>query len=193
MFEQFYLTEKAIKDIGKIIKKISYPSLRQMFIFSCGASSIQMTMQYFGKDVRESEVFDKVGTNKKGTDVAPMVKYLENNNLKVEHGENGTIELLQENIRKNIPTIIALQAYPSKKDIGWESKNSNGHYVVAIGYSSNGIIFSDPASVQDTYLSNEQLEKRWHDISIDRKMLDHYYIAVKGNPKYKHDEIIQME
>lgn len=192
-FENFYITEgREAKNIGRIIHKIDFPSLRQFFSYSCGASSLQMIMEYYGKDVREEEVAKKVHTTENGTNIDKMVEYLEKNNLKVEHCENGTIDLLKEYIKKDVPVILPIQAWSEKKESGWQKKNNSGHFVVCIGVTSNGFLFSDPSCIMDSYLSNEELEKRWHDIDEKRKIVDHYFIAVKGKPKYNSQLIVNM-
>jgi predicted double-glycine peptidase len=177
------------------VKIIDFPSLRQTYTFSCGASAIQVMMLYYGFDKRENAIIEEVGTTKDGTKPESIVDYFKNNKFKVSAHENFTIDKIKTLIDEKIPVLVVLQAWveePAPKD--WEKLNENGHYVVVIGYTDRHIVFSDPSNIYDTYLTYEDFEKRWHDISIDKsEFFDHYAIIPYGiKPSYKGNYVEHM-
>jgi len=65
------------------------------------------------------------------------------------------------------PTIIAIQAYRNS-DLPYHKLRGDGHYVVAIGCDEHRIIFEDPSSFCRTWLADEELVQRWHDVDKGR-------------------------
>ena len=169
---------------------IDFPTLRQAYQYSCGANCVQTLMQYYGYDVRENAIMNKLKVTKDGTEVSNIIKYLKANGFNVESGIH-TIDDLIKNIKKGTPVILPLQAY---SDGDSYAKNyRSGHYVTAIGYTDKHIIFSDPSSVYDTYLTHEELDERWHDTGINGKDFEHFAIIPKGkDPEYSSSKILRM-
>ncbi len=97
-------------------------------------------------------------------------------------------------VKKEIPVILLLQAWFENKKTNWVNDWSDGHYVVAIGYLKDKIIFEDPSSFKRTYLKYNELEERWHDVDSDGHKYFHYGIAIYGKPKkYDRDKIVHMD
>lgn len=68
-----------------------------------------------------------------------------------------------------------------------ETSFSDGHYVVAIGFSKNRIYFSDPSLYKLAYLENDEFVRRWHDIE-GRKKFYQFGLAVFGKePKFNEE------
>jgi len=177
---------------GKMIKRIEFPSLRQSYNYSCGASVTQALMFYYGKDFREKELINDLNTGRKGTTLKNLTKFFKGRGFKVKQGEGYTAEDIKGYIKRDIPVILVLQAWPEKEEKDWEEEYSNGHYVVAVGYTDKGFLFSDPSSLYMTFLTYEKLEKRWHDKDGDKKY-EHYVLIPYGKPpKYEKDKIIVM-
>jgi len=172
------------------MKKIDFPSLRQAFSYSCGASSVQAILLYYGIDKNEKDLMTLLDTKPKGTELENIIWLFKNFGFKVKNGHTG-IKGLKLCIDKNRPVLICLQAYPEKKFEDWEKQYDNGHYVVAIGYTENTIIFSDPSCVYDTYLTNEELLKRWHDLGSNNEKIQRCYILPYGKKPHYNSEIIK--
>ncbi|MDD3285555.1 MAG: cysteine peptidase family C39 domain-containing protein [Patescibacteria group bacterium] len=159
---------------------ISFPCLRQSYEWDCGASALQSVLAYYGFDIREEIIIKLAGTNKKGTPVRGIKKTLNKYKLAIEGGKI-SIEEIKNYLDREIPVIILLQAWTKKQKIDWSNDWQDGHYVVAIGYDSKKIYFSDPSSFRTTFLNYQELENRWHDIDSNGKKYLNWGLAVIGS------------
>lgn len=118
--------------------------------YTCGPAAIMALMHYYGmlKDSQmnkatELKIAKEMGTNPQiGTTPQQMVTWLKSHGFKVTQGENGTIEMLQNNLKLGIPTLVEW--------IDW-----GGHWVNVAGYHAKGknyhedkdtIFFADPSA-----------------------------------------------
>jgi predicted double-glycine peptidase len=171
---------------------IRFPTMRQAFSYDCGAAVASTLMHFYGYDLREKEVMDQMHVTKAGTGIDHMVNFFKKYGFNVKAGPD-TIESIKKNIDQCIPVIVNLQAYPDKKTGDWKKGTGNGHFVIAIGYTEKHLLFSDPSNIYDTYLTYEELEKRWHDTDIDGTYLDHFTVVPLGKePVYDSDRILPM-
>jgi predicted double-glycine peptidase len=93
-----------------------------------------------------------------------------------------------------LPVILILQAWAEKTNVDWENDWIDGHYVVAIGFDEKNIYFEDPSSVLRTYLSFEELKKRWHDADTNGKKYINYGIVAQAKKKgYNLGDIEHMD
>ncbi|MFA6161522.1 MAG: cysteine peptidase family C39 domain-containing protein [Patescibacteria group bacterium] len=174
------------------MKSITLPQLRQTYGYDCGAKAIQTVLVYYGIELREDHILKTAGTTKNGTQIKGIIKVAEKNGLKTDSREM-SIGDIKDYIDKKIPVILALQAWTAKKKVDWKKDWIDGHYVVAIGYTKDKILFEDPSSFERTYLKYNELEKRWHDMDIKGKKYDHHGIAVFGKkPKFDKDKLKHM-
>ncbi len=174
------------------MRMLKFPLFRQTKSYDCGAITTQMVLAYFGINIRGDIIIKEVKTNKSGTKIENIIKVLKKYKLKYKAGQSD-IKNLKKFLKENKPIIIPLQAWTNKKEINWQNDWSDGHYVVAIGYDKNKIYFADPSSIYKTYLTYTDLEKRWHDISVDGKKYIHFGIAVSGKRKYTRHKIIHID
>lgn len=176
------------------LNMLTFPELRQVYSYDCGANALQSILTYYGYDLREEEIMKMAGTNEEaGSSPAGLRKVAEHFSIPYKDG-TFTIEDLKVHIENGYPTVMPLQAWPeSTEGIDWDAEWGEGHWVIAIGYNNEGIIFEDPASVKRTFMTYEDLEKRWHDMGENEEKLIHYGIVFKGIPKYKYNDIIIME
>lgn len=173
---------------------LDFPSLRQATSYSCGSSATQMVMAYYGIDEMEKDIIHEVQTSSKvGTEADMIVKYFRKHKFRVKQGAM-TLEEVKKYIKKKTPVIIALQAWTEKEKEDWEKVYNCGHYVVAIGYTKDHIIFSDPSSVNKTYLTNEDFLIRWHDYGRNREKLINFGIVPYGmRKKFDSSHVIRMD
>lgn len=173
---------------------LDFPELRQTYNYDCGAIALEAVLAYYGIEVREELILKCAKTTKKyGTSVDRVVKTIKKYGLDY-HSKTMTIVELKEYIAKKIPVILLLQAWTTRKNINWQSDNSDEHYVVAIGYDKNNIYFEDPYSFKHTFLSNSELMNRWHDIGENEKQFMNHGIAVFGKkPKFSSKDLIHMD
>ena len=172
------------------MKTLNFPELRQIYNYDCGACAVCCILAYYGLDVREEGVMKFAGTTEKGTSVGGIIKTFEYYGFPIKHGTT-TIKQLREAIDNKFPTIITIQAYRASYE-PYSKCWDDGHYVVAIGYSDTRIYFEDPASYCRTWLSDLELEERWHD-SDDTGQALNWGCTVIGKPAYKRNTSIHMD
>ena len=197
--EPFYphLFEKLNKRPKKIL---TFPALRQVFNYDCGASALQAVLCYYGIEVREEYILKKLEAKhtdifNNGVHLSAIKSYSESKGLEANVISNLTYTDLINYIKKDIPVIVLLQAWKdSKSPKRWKDDYRDGHYVVAIGYTDDSIIFEDPSSFERTYLKFKELMKRWHavdDNNEPRKETE--CIVIVGKPKFDPKKIVHMD
>jgi len=182
------------------IKILKFPEARQATNFSCGASSVQAVLYYYGIDIREDKlikIFDAKSTDivHSGIDPDILKEKLEQLwGLKVDMREM-TLEEVKNYVDKDIPVILAIQAWRGEdaaiEKTDYSNEYKDGHYVVAIGYSDKHMIFEEPSILGNRgYLSFEELEERWHDCDYRGNKYEHLGLAVYGKkPTYNPDAL----
>lgn len=174
------------------MKLLTFPQLRQTYPYDCGATVFQAILLYYGIDIRKDKIIRQLGTNQKsGTHPGSLCKSMRTHKLSYD-AKPMTIDTLKKYIHKGIPVILVLQAWTKKRNPNWKKIWNDGHYVVAIGYDKNKIIFEDPTMFSRTFLTNAELEQRWHDIDTQGTIFDHYGIAVYGPKPISRTQIIHM-
>ena len=176
-----------------MIHILNFPELRQVFNYDCGACATQGILGYFGYDVREDNIMKHLKTDpEEGSGWKKIINLLHSYGLRTEHGKID-IAYLIESINNLQPVLIVLQAYPD--DIGkvdWAKDYNDGHYVTAIGYTKKTIIFEDPSSINRTYLTYDELDKRWHDIDPQTNTkIEHFGIRVFGKEPVYHNNFLE--
>jgi len=182
-----------------VIRIIDFPEARQATTFTCGAAALQSVLYYYGIERREAELqeaLDVVPESQEGVDPPVIEKYLDGAGLDFEAGPM-TIADLREYIDQGVPVIICIQAwaddYETNQALDY-SGYDDGHYVVAIGYTDTAIVFDDPSIMSNRgYLTDDELEARWHDKRDDGTIDDHYGIAVIGKPMFKRQESLKIQ
>jgi ABC-type bacteriocin/lantibiotic exporter with double-glycine peptidase domain len=176
----------------KKVKQLDFPKLRQTFEYDCGANALESILVYYGIEIREELLIKYAKTNPKtGTTVNHMLQTLKKYGLKFDI-TNMDIKDLKKYIDKKIPIILLLQAWNPKKREHYDHDYHDGHYVVATGYAGTKIFFQDPYSFERTFLTDNELEKRWHAKEKGTKLI-HQGIAVYGKkPVFSSKKIVHM-
>lgn len=170
---------------------LEYPEFAQSFSYDCGASALQSVLVYYGKDVREMDLVKKLKASKaSGVKMSSIVRVAEKYNIPAVIDDNGNTTLLRSLITDGNPVIVLLQAYGKGSYV---KDFKDGHYVVAIGYTEDAIIFEDPSAYTRTFLTDEELLLRWHALDDNNEESDnHYLIAFSGHKKYDPTNIKKM-
>lgn len=169
---------------------LDFPDTRQSNIKSCGVAATQGVSIYYGLDKPE-DYFE--GKDKHEYQSAKeIVNFFKKEKLKVIEKHEMTIDDLKNHINKNVPVIVAIQAW-AEKPIDYSKTFKDGHWVIVIGYDSKNLYFDDP-SISDNIatLSYEEFLNRWHDKEEDKLYL-RYGIAVYGTPKFKSEKIQKIK
>jgi predicted double-glycine peptidase len=151
---------------------VAVPDVHQPNGYSCGAACMMAVLSYFGVGPEEyKDVQDHLGTTRKGTDFPRMVNYANRFKTRVtaEAKPGMSIDELKEHLRKGEPVICSIQAYSAARTSAgrlkeYETKERNGHYVVAIGCDKENIYFMDPILIgRRGFIPEDEFLKRWHD------------------------------
>jgi predicted double-glycine peptidase len=174
---------------------INYPSFRQSTDYDCGATIVQSALTYcLGSKIDKpvSDLFKDLKTTKEGgTDPEDIIRYLNSKGIKTKSGTMTQQDLINE-IDKNNPTIILLQAWGDKKD--YTNSKKDGHYVTVKGYNDEGFICEDPnMSMEYGFISYDSLDDRWHDVNKKGKFRDHFGIIIMCSEKFKPNKMKTIE
>ena len=175
---------------------IDFPSLRQTYSYDCGANAVQTILTYYGIDMQESKIMEAMGTDPdEGTNYKKIVEFFNSKGLKVDVRKGMTLGILKKVIQLGLPVMMPIQAYRDDPKTKYKEDWDDGHYVVAIGFTDTSVIFCDPSSVEDTFLTFSELEDRWHDEAPGSKeKLDHFGMIIYGKqPFYHEDDVIHMD
>ena len=146
------------------MKIIPFPETRQVYNYDCGANCLLSVLCFAGIEEREDRIMERAGTKPggDGTSFEGMTGVLQHFHVPFQVRTRVSPQQLRGYIDLGYPTIICLQAYRDFKrpyDTDWD----DGHYVVAIGYDGDKIIFEDPSDFHRTWLTDSELMERWHD------------------------------
>jgi ABC-type bacteriocin/lantibiotic exporter with double-glycine peptidase domain len=179
----------------KPIRLLNFPEFRQVYDYDCGANALQAILAYFGFDEAEGDIMDLLGTDKEwGTDPPEIIRVAQLYKIKTRAGRF-TIDKLKQAIDLGFPVLITLQAWfedLTKDD--WAEEYNGGHYVICIGFTDDKIIFEDPSSICRTYLTYNELDRRWHDIDRYKNKLEYWGCIFYGlEPQYPLNKVIHMD
>lgn len=176
----------------KITTIHNFPEFRQAYAYDCGASAMESVLAYFGFDVPEEKVMKIAGTAKKGTSLSGLKKVAKRFSIKFKEGKMN-LEMLKKYIDEGKPAIIAIQAWGCEVVKNWKRHWAEGHYVIPVGYDSKRFYFADPFCFVRTYLSFNELDKRWHDTDGKNKF-EHWGIIFYGKKaKYDINKAVHMD
>ncbi|MDQ7821479.1 MAG: cysteine peptidase family C39 domain-containing protein [Candidatus Eremiobacteraeota bacterium] len=157
------------------------PDTRQAFDYTCGASSLQAVLMYYGEEYLESDLMKMLGTTQNGTTPQDIVRVARELGFDVEMKENMTVDDLAKLTREKVPVIVDGQAWREGEDLKkpWSEVWESGHYMVAVGVGEKNVYLEDPSILGSKgIIPRGEFEERWHDYD-DRK----YYnlgIIIKG-------------
>lgn len=139
-----------IQDLPDVHVPIELPPLRQSENFSCGATVIQMVSSYYGKNIRESDLIDKLGIGPDSGVKMSKIQSTAKDMGFLSKKSKITYEQIIDHIDNKIPLVLAILR---------PEKNYH-HFVLAVGYYDGGLVFRDPAKMNHSYISKEEFENR---------------------------------
>jgi predicted double-glycine peptidase len=151
----------------------SVPKVIQSTGYSCGASSLQAVLMYWGVCTEERELLEPLETSQDmGTAPEKIVDVAISYGLEASLLEQITTDDLKRSIENRIPVIIIAQAWNGYEKDGiwvtirperWEEVWNDGHYMVVIGVDSRNVYFEDPALLGTRgAIPIEEFLSRWH-------------------------------
>lgn len=171
--------------------QLNFPKIQQIYEYDCGAASLLSVLLYYGIEIKEGKIIKYAKTEpREGTSIEGMLRTLEKFKLKYIT-KKMTIKEIKNYINKKIPVILVLQAWNGKKK-NYLKGYADGHWVTAIGYTVNKIIFEDPYSFKRVFLKNQELLKRWRG-EDNKEKIHNFGIAIFGKrPCYNPKALVHM-
>ena len=189
--------------IQKARKVLIYPETRQVYDYDCGATpSCQCWCLPASKSVKSGSPSWRALPKENGTTTEGVLFTFGYFGMEVSAGEGMTVADVREAIDQGHPVLLTLQAYrPADIILPYGELWDQGHYVVAIGYEGDGtapddrIIFEDPASFYRTFLTDGELNERWHDDNgaANPPKLQHWGCILMTQGVYHPDIMERME
>ena len=161
---------------GKTLLKVG--SYQQTTEYTCGPAAVVSLLHYLGREGNEMTITGEMGTSTtKGTTPAQMTDWLNNHGFSAAWNQEGTLELLRENLKNNVPTLV-------------EWSDWGGHWVLVIGYDTRNtadlmddvIIFADPYDRHDdhkdgyTWFNAQRFYYMWYDALLFGSVMKRVYI-----------------
>lgn len=157
---------------------------RQTFDFDCGATALQLVMEYYGVEMREDELMRELKTGSRhGTSCINMSALAAKNGFEVFASASVSLTQLKDFIDRGYPVIVILQAWADRYMTlaDWRSSYDYGHYAVVIGYEGHIIVFEDPSSIRRTWMTEREFLARWHDLDpVTGEKVRHYAMVLMG-------------
>ena len=188
---------------------IEIPALRQYGGYTCGATCVQMLMNWldpYAADLNLTRYEELLGTTpEKGTPPDSIMGYLAENNVAFAASEHWSLEDLRAALDAGHPVMMALQAWSSADDGSYNVDNPaspdtylvEGHWVICVGYCDDPdepyFIFNDPACVGHTLLYADELAERWIDMDGDGVIYDRFGIEITQSVKFDADGLFHMD
>lgn len=155
---------------------IPVPLMRQSTDYTCGVAALQALLAYYGQDVRE-DILSKIlkADRKNGTRYRNIAGYAEAHGLPVRVQKEMTVQQLENAISAGHPVLCLIQAWAEKgSQTDYASDWNDGHYVVAVGFEHDRIVFMDPSTAGHyAYIPLQEFVRRWHDVD-GREKLNHF-------------------
>ena len=188
---------------------IDIPALRQYGDYTCGATCVQMLMNWlspYDADLNLTQYEELLGTTPEtGTSPSAVLSFLEENDVEFAASQALTLSGLQEMLAAGHPVMMPLQAWSSAEDGGYnlddpsqsETYLAEGHWVVCVGYGENAgrlyFLFNDPACVGHTMVYADELDSRWIDMDGEGTVYDHFGIEILQNTEYDGGGLFYMD
>lgn len=188
---------------------IDIPALRQYGDYTCGATCVQMLMNWlspYDADLNLTQYEELLGTTPEtGTSPSAVLSFLEENDVEFAASQALTLSGLQEMLAAGHPVMMPLQAWSSAEDGSYnlddpsqsETYLAEGHWVVCVGYGENAgrlyFLFNDPACVGHTMVYADELDSRWIDRDGEGTVYDHFGIEILQNTEYDGGGLFYMD
>jgi len=175
----FYVTDITKGTPRQGFTLLDVDSYQQTTEYSCGPSAVVTLLDYFGKQGDEMTIVEEMGTSTTtGTTPEQMANWLDAHGFDASWHENGNLDTLTNNLKKQIPTLV-------------EWSDWGGHWVLLVGYDTRNtetiwddvIIFADPYDRHDdnmdglTWFNAGRFYYMWYDALLFGTVMRQVYIT----------------
>ncbi|MEQ8424317.1 MAG: C39 family peptidase [Cyclobacteriaceae bacterium] len=148
--------------------------------YTCGPAAVLTLMNHLGIEGNEMTIAKEMGTDSlHGTTPEEMTNWLNQNGFKASWHEEGSLEMLRNNLKMGKPTLV-------------EWNDWGGHWVLVVGYDTKDtevladdeITFADPYDRYDgipdgiTTFNAERFYYMWYDALLFGRVMKRVYIEV---------------
>lgn len=188
---------------------IDIPALRQYGDYTCGATCVQMLMNWlspYDADLNLTQYEELLGTTPEtGTSPSAVLSFLEESDVEFAASQALTLSGLQGMLAAGHPVMMPLQAWSSAEDGSYnlddpsqsETYLAEGHWVLCVGYGENAdglyFLFNDPACVGHTMVYADELDSRWIDMDGEGTVYDHFGIEILQKTEYDGSGLFYMD
>jgi predicted double-glycine peptidase len=161
--------------------KLDLPGIVQATNYTCGAAALLAICRYYGLGPRsERHVVEDMRFGTAGSDPEHVLRAVAKYGLVHEEFRPMSMQQLRVCLERERPIMVMLQAWADPPPRSYKDHWDDGHWVVAIGYDTQGIYFADPSLAGARgYLTDMDLDERWHDIEgDDGHHVEHYGVAI---------------
>lgn len=164
---------------GKTLLKVD--SYQQTTEYSCGPAAVLSLLHHYERSGDELTIAGEMRTSTlTGTTPEQMSNWLNNNGFQASWHEEGSLEMIRENLANKVPTLV-------------EWSDWGGHWVLVVGYdtrntvsiSDDVIIFADPYDRHDdakdglTWFNAERFYYMWYDARLFGRYMSRVYIEAE--------------
>ena len=188
---------------------IDIPALRQYGDYTCGATCVQMLMNWlspYDADLNLTQYEELLGTTPEtGTSPSAVLSFLEESDVEFAASQALTLSGLQEMLAAGHPVMMPLQAWSSAEDGSYnlddpsqsETYLAEGLWVLCVGYGENAVglyfLFNDAGWVGHTMVYADELDSRWIDMDGEGTVYDHFGIEILQNTEYDGSGLFYMD
>jgi hypothetical protein len=160
------------------------PDVRQKTLYSCGPSSLEAVLEYYGVECTEAELIAESETDPEiGAEIDRLAEVARRRGLETWLAENFAIEDLEREVRAGHPVIVLTQSWRTNPQTPWRQDWDDGHYLVVIGIDPWFVYVEDP-SLEDArgFIPREEFLDRWHCWNMEGERAFRQALVVRGRP-----------
>ena len=141
---------------------------RQTTEYSCGACALQSVLGYWGREVDEAEMMQRLGTTpQEGTYPDEIVRIARELGFEAELRENLTVDDVEQATSAGHPVVVLGQAWRSRghSDAAAEDVWADGHYFVVLAVDRDYVYFEDPyMRMGKGFMPRAAFDALWHNV-----------------------------
>jgi uncharacterized protein len=141
---------------------------RQTTEYSCGACALQSVLGYWGREVDEAEMMQRLGTTpEEGTYPEEIVRVARELGFEAELRENLTVDEVEQATSAGHPVIVLGQAWRSRgqSDAAAADEWADGHYFIVLAVDHDYVYFEDPyVRMGKGFMPRAAFDALWHNV-----------------------------
>jgi len=161
---------------------------RQSTEYSCGASSLQAVLSYWGKNVDEAELMQLLGTTpEEGTYPEAILRVARSLGFEAELKENVKLAEVKRVTDRGEPVMVLGQMWRSgvPGDAPMSEEWDSGHWFIVLDVDNDYVYFEDPYTrMGKGFMPHELFEESWHNVmggDLAKPKQIHVAVFIRGD------------